>query len=476
MISKENQKNMQLNINKKNNKEIKEQNNGITLIALVVTIVVLLILAGVTITMVLGQDGIITQAQNAAQLTLIANEREYLEQNAISTQLSNILDDTSQKKLGETLYDRNLENSSIWDIVVEQSTNKTYGTGWNYVEKGTELDGYGEAKYNWLVNYETGEVIQLEDKTYDKFDYKSSLAVENPLFNLDSANVGLDKSSWGSNATLYYYDNTQYGTIEARKTGYELEKGKNVTNFVGYDRQKSENISEYLDETTGAFKFNGNNYIEINNPKTFDFSEGMTFEFYGNITEPVAATITEQENEQHNKTCGLFGFWNGNYNEQCNIRFNWTPCINNRLFYSLADYTDQQHGEWDWTGAPWNQYRNIGNILNKDIYITITIDNKEQEENNEHITQSVYIYENGKRTEYIGWYRKDMYEKFIEAVNKLNYLELGRCTCAHPSNWCYFKGLCYSTRIYNKALSSDEVQANYDATTKFHKYIIDSKK
>ncbi len=72
-----------------------------------------------------------------------------------------------------------------------------------------------------------------------------------------------------------------------------------------------------------------------------------------------------------------------------------------------------------------------------------------------------------------------MYEKFIESVNKLNYLELGRCTYGKSNalpNWCYLKGLCYSTRIYNKALSSDEVQANYDATTKFHKYIIDNKK
>ena len=69
-----------------------------------------------------------------------------------------------------------------------------------------------------------------------------------------------------------------------------------------------------------------------------------------------------------------------------------------------------------------------------------------------------------------------MYEKFIESAKKLNYLELGRCTYGNQSNWCYLKGLCYSTRIYNKALSSDEVQANYDATTKFHKYIIDSKK
>ena len=41
---------------------------GITLIALVITIIVLLILAGVTINMVLGEDGIIAQAQQAQKL------------------------------------------------------------------------------------------------------------------------------------------------------------------------------------------------------------------------------------------------------------------------------------------------------------------------------------------------------------------------------------------------------------------------
>ena len=49
---------------------------GITLIALVVTIVVLLILAGVSIAMLRGDNGIITQAQKAKKQTEIANENE----------------------------------------------------------------------------------------------------------------------------------------------------------------------------------------------------------------------------------------------------------------------------------------------------------------------------------------------------------------------------------------------------------------
>ena len=47
----------------------REKESGITLIALVITIVVLLILAGVTIGTLTGNSGIIIQAQNAKENT-----------------------------------------------------------------------------------------------------------------------------------------------------------------------------------------------------------------------------------------------------------------------------------------------------------------------------------------------------------------------------------------------------------------------
>lgn len=40
-------------------------NKGITLVALIITIIVLLILAGVSISMVLGDNGLINKTQNA---------------------------------------------------------------------------------------------------------------------------------------------------------------------------------------------------------------------------------------------------------------------------------------------------------------------------------------------------------------------------------------------------------------------------
>ena len=52
------------------------KNKGITLIALVITIIVLLILAGVSIAMLTGENGILNQAQNAKKQTDIASEKE----------------------------------------------------------------------------------------------------------------------------------------------------------------------------------------------------------------------------------------------------------------------------------------------------------------------------------------------------------------------------------------------------------------
>ena len=53
-----------------------KKNKGITLIALVITIIVLLILAGVSIAMLTGQNGILTQAQNAKNRTEEAQAEE----------------------------------------------------------------------------------------------------------------------------------------------------------------------------------------------------------------------------------------------------------------------------------------------------------------------------------------------------------------------------------------------------------------
>jgi Tfp pilus assembly protein PilE len=52
-----------------------KKNSGITLIALVITIIVLLILAGISIQMLTGENGILNRASDAAIQTEIARNR-----------------------------------------------------------------------------------------------------------------------------------------------------------------------------------------------------------------------------------------------------------------------------------------------------------------------------------------------------------------------------------------------------------------
>ena len=57
----------------------KNKEKGITLIALVVTIIVLLILAGVSIAMLTGPNGLLTQADEARTETDMAGAREKIQ-------------------------------------------------------------------------------------------------------------------------------------------------------------------------------------------------------------------------------------------------------------------------------------------------------------------------------------------------------------------------------------------------------------
>ena len=59
--------------------KIRKKNNGITLIALVITIIVLLILAGVTIATLTGENGILTRASEASEKTKQANAEEQVQ-------------------------------------------------------------------------------------------------------------------------------------------------------------------------------------------------------------------------------------------------------------------------------------------------------------------------------------------------------------------------------------------------------------
>jgi len=82
--------------------KLKEQ-KAITLIALVVTVIVLIILAGVSINLVLGDNGIITKAKEGKEDTIVGQEKEQVELAYISAAVKKLGDNVTSEELQEEL-------------------------------------------------------------------------------------------------------------------------------------------------------------------------------------------------------------------------------------------------------------------------------------------------------------------------------------------------------------------------------------
>lgn len=135
-------------------KERKENSKGITLIALVITIVVLLILAGVTISLIVGENGILNQATTATGKSKKAELKEKVD---IAVQAA------MARGLGTLTYENLVEelNSSIETYQIQETAN-----GWSIVSgeyefeisKVGDVELIGEAE----ESIETGDLDLLE--------------------------------------------------------------------------------------------------------------------------------------------------------------------------------------------------------------------------------------------------------------------------------------------------------------------------
>ena len=147
-------------------KEKLRQQKGITLIALVITIIVLLILAGVTIATLTGENGILTRATDAKEQTEIASVKEQAQldiTNWVADKMKNGEDATvnTPAKVQEILESANQNNE-----------NKYYK---GFTDTGiTTPNGY-EVPYEELYTTDTtGEVTEVTAANYgDKVDYVS---------------------------------------------------------------------------------------------------------------------------------------------------------------------------------------------------------------------------------------------------------------------------------------------------------------
>ena len=133
----------------------KTKQNGITLIALVITIIVLLILAAVSIATLTGENGILTRANDAKTSTEIAEEREKVELSATATLAEDLGGEIDIDKL-RTELGKYFENGK-YDV--QEGTNEDGTEG--YIVTITENDQNGR-KYFVDKNGNVSEYIAKE--------------------------------------------------------------------------------------------------------------------------------------------------------------------------------------------------------------------------------------------------------------------------------------------------------------------------
>ena len=200
------------------------------------------------------------------------------------------MDKENNTKLGTDLYTKNADNSAIWDVFVDNINNITYGTDWNYINKGTNIENYGKANNEWLVNYKTGEIIQIDDN-YTRLTHGDSIGVtEGLIFNLDPSVI----------------DTTD---VEDLKSGNYESLWQNTT-LNGFNWTDDESGL-----TSKEFNFDGvDDYITVKydseEQKNALAQNGFTFEYYGTIEKGTSYDENKEIIDDYKYT-GIFGYWNG---------------------------------------------------------------------------------------------------------------------------------------------------------------------
>jgi len=154
-----------------------KKNKGITLVALVVTIVVLLILAGVSINLVLGDNGIIAKAKEAQRKSAEASQNDLIGMNELAQQLGEKINGSTGSGSGNGGTGGKTEPETVPYL---PSDDFHYDTSTS-VDTGLIIADSNGNEYVWVVVPRTTAVYKttgLGKTTFTDADYTS---IENDL-------------------------------------------------------------------------------------------------------------------------------------------------------------------------------------------------------------------------------------------------------------------------------------------------------
>ena len=495
-----------------------KNNKGITLVSLVITIIVMLILAGVSLSMVTGDSSVLKQAQKTAFMQEMAKYKEELESEILgksaeyyATNLKHLdkstitLAGTNMREYIPSMTDEDINDYMIvggvlhyigddefeygictelgydtresnktseefrdqvecealesiikkmagvvmtktdesgkevtvgwplakktsssgfgsaqgsWKIITELENDvlkSTYADGWYFVEQGEKIKDIGELKHSYIINYDTNKAVRFDAKKHSIIASNGGLAVTDGLvYNADPSNMvdpDTNSTSWNG-ATLHGF------TTSVKDASGKVVSGWSDTAFI----------------TDGV-----NDAVAYNIPSNVSFNTGLTIEFYGKIhklsSTNEAVVFAKKVVDEVNDRRLMLGLW-----------------TNTNTFW--FGYSGHRH--WSTT--------NIANTIANDFYLTLTYspDNVDKLYLNAEELQKSSVNGGGSIT----WtgVRDMLNESGIPFV-----FGDGMRTSSKKG---YVGESIYSIRVYNKALTPDEILANYNATVSYHNILV----
>ena len=141
-------------------KNVLKEKSGITLIALVITIIVLLILAGVSIAMLTGDNGILTQAKEAKEANIAGTEKEQIQLAMQSLKMKKQADNVSTQVTPAELQEQLLGDGAK-NVTVEDGENDNLVVNYEDSKNSYLVDQEGNIEKNGEI--ENGPVEQPEN-------------------------------------------------------------------------------------------------------------------------------------------------------------------------------------------------------------------------------------------------------------------------------------------------------------------------
>ena len=195
----------------------KISNKGITLVALVITIIIIIILAGITLGALLGSNGLITRTKKAVEYYEKAQQDEIIEMDKLYTRLANIgessgIAESEIKEVVEKIIDaKTLEKYPIGSIYLStENTNpsKMIGGEWKQL-KDSFLLGAGDTYKAGTAGGEATHTL-----TVDEMPSHTHTLTPYSLYLLGGSSVsGLGS---GGSGTYYWTDGSK---VNSKSTG-----------------------------------------------------------------------------------------------------------------------------------------------------------------------------------------------------------------------------------------------------------------